>query len=195
MQKEEKSYKIIVGISGSSGAIYGIELLKILKKLRVESHLVISKSANLTISTETDFTVEEVRGYADYSYTPADIGARISSGSFRTDGMIIAPCSMKTLSAIANGYEENLIARAASVMMKEQRKLVLMVRETPFHVIHLENMLKLSRANVAICPPVPAFYNKPSTIDDLIIHSLTRVLDLFGFDTLAIQRWDGIKSR
>ncbi len=195
MQTKETLRKIIIGISGSSGAIYGIELLKILKRMAIESHLVISKSANLTIFTETDLTIEEVKGYADYSYSPTDIGSRISSGSFRTDGMIIAPCSMKTLSAIATGYEENLISRAANVVMKEQRKLALMVRETPLHAIHLENMLKLSHANVAICPPVPAFYNRLSTINDLIIHSLTRVLDLFGFDSFGIQRWDGIKKK
>jgi len=184
--------KIIVGISGSSGAIYGVRLLEMLKELGIESHLIISKAAHLTIAAETDHSPAEIKKLASYSYNPADIGARISSGSFRTDGMIIAPCSMKTLSAIANGYEDNLIARAASVVMKEQKKLALMTRETPLHAIHLENMLKLSRAGVAIVPPVPAFYNKPSTIDEIVTHSVVRVLDLFDIETSAIVRWNGI---
>ncbi|PCJ29451.1 MAG: aromatic acid decarboxylase [Rickettsiales bacterium] len=187
-----KMRKIIVGISGSSGAIYGVRLLEMLKELGIESHLIISKAAHLTIAAETDHSPAEIKKLASYSYNPADIGARISSGSFRTDGMIIAPCSMKTLSAIANGYEDNLIARAASVVMKEQKKLALMTRETPLHAIHLENMLKLSRAGVAIVPPVPAFYNKPSTIDEIVTHSVVRVLDLFDIETSAIVRWNGI---
>ena len=194
MHKKEISKKIIIGISGSSGAIYGIKLLNILHELKIESHLIISKAANLTITTETDYSLQDVKNMADYSYNPSDIGACISSGSFVTNGMIVAPCSMKTLSAIANGYEDNLIARAASVIMKEQKKLVLMTRDTPLHAIHLENMLKLSRAGVAICPPVPAFYNKPLSLNEIIIHSLARVLDLFDVDTSLIKRWDGINQ-
>jgi 4-hydroxy-3-polyprenylbenzoate decarboxylase len=192
MNKKEISKKIIIGISGSSGVIYGIKLLNILRELKIESHLIISKATNLTISAETDYSLKDVKCMADYSYSPSDIGARISSGSFITNGMIVAPCSMKTLSAIANGYEDNLIARAASVVMKEQKKLVLMTRETPLHAIHLENMLKLSRAGVVISPPVPAFYNNPTSLNDIIIHSVTRVLDLFDIDTSLIKRWDGI---
>ena len=194
MHKNKISKKIIIGISGSSGAIYGIKLLHILRELKIESHLIVSKAANLTITTETDYSLQDVKNMADYSYSPADIGACISSGSFVTNGMIVAPCSMKTLSAIANGYEENLIARAASVVMKEQKKLVLMTRETPLHALHLENMLKLSRIGVAICPPVPAFYNKPANLNDIIIHSVTRVLDLFDINTALIKRWDGINQ-
>lgn len=190
--KQKDTYKIIIGITGASGAIYGISLLKTLKTLDIESHLIISKSAHLTIATETSFTAKEVTNFADYSYNCGDIGARISSGSFRTNGMIIAPCSMKTLSAIANGFEDNLINRAASVVMKEKRQLALMVRETPLHAIHLENMLKLSRLGVSICPAVPAFYNNPSSIDDLVNHSIARILDLFNIDTNIIKRWDGI---
>jgi len=186
--------KIIVGITGSSGATYGVKLLHMLRKLSIESHLIVSKSANITITTELDKSIAEIIGLADFVYKPSDIAARISSGSFRADGMIIAPCSMKTLSAIASGYEDNLIARAASVVMKEQKKLVLMTRETPLHAIHLENMLKLSRAGVVINPPVPAFYNKPTTIDDIVTHSVARVLDLFDIDACAIKRWDGIKK-
>ena len=192
MTKTNNSKKIIVGISGSSGAIYGIRLLEMLKKNSIESHLIISKSSNLTIATETDFSGNEIKELANHSYNPNDIGARISSGSFRTDGMIVAPCSMKTLSAIANGYEDNLLVRAASVVMKEQKKLVLMVRETPLHAIHLENMLKLSRAGVAIFPPVPAFYTNPKTIDEIVSHSVARVLDLFDINSGEIERWNGI---
>lgn len=185
---------IIIAITGASGAIYGIRLLGVLKDLGVKTHLIISKSAHLTIDAETDFSVKDIKALAEYFYNPAEIGACIASGSYRVDGMIIAPCSAKTLSAIACGYEENLIVRAAGVMMKEQKKLALMLRETPLHAIHLENMLKLSRAGVAICPPVPAFYNKPQTIDDIVIHSITRVLDLFDIDTKAIKRWEGLKA-
>lgn len=184
--------KIIVGISGASGVIYGIRFLQILRKLGVETHLVISKAANITISKETEYGLSEVKDMADFVYNPSDIAARISSGSFYTDGMVILPCSMKSLAMIACGIEDNLLARAASVVMKEQRKLVLMVRETPLHAIHLENMLKLSRAGVIISPAVPAFYNKPKTIDDLVDHSLARILDLFHIDAELIKRWDGI---
>lgn len=186
------SKKLIVGITGASGVIYGIRLLEMLKKLNIETHLIISKSANLAINCETDYSIEDVKKLADFVYNPADIGARISSGSFQTNGMVILPCSMKSLSAIANGYEDNLLIRAASVTIKEQNKLALMIRETPLHAIHLENMLKLSKCGVAITPAVPAFYNKPNTIDDLIIHSLARILDLFHIDASAIKRWDGI---
>ncbi len=186
--------KIIVGISGASGAIYGISLLKILKKLGVESHLIITKSAGLTITKETNLKINEVVKLADYSYNISEIGASISSGSFLTDGMIIAPCSMKTLACIANGIEDNLITRAASVVLKEQKKLVLMTRETPLHAIHLENMLKLSKLGVAICPPVPAFYDNPENIEDIVNHSVSRVLDLFDLDTKAINRWQGYNS-
>jgi len=194
MTQQQNLKKLIVGISGSSGAIYGIRLLENLKKISIESHLIISKSANLTIAQETIFSSTEIKDLANYSYNPNDIGARISSGSFRTDGMIVAPCSMKTLSAIANGYEDNLLTRAASVVMKEQKKLVLMIRETPLHAIHLENMLKLSRAGVIIFPPVPAFYTNPKNIDEIVTHSIARVLDLFDINIGNIERWDGMKQ-
>ena len=192
MQKKSTPKKIIVGISGASGAIYGIKLLEILKELGVESHLIISKAANLTINAETDYSLKKIKDLANYVYNPSDIGACISSGSFRVDGMIIAPCSIKTLSSIAHGYEDNLISRSASVIMKEQKKLLLMVRETPLHSIHLENMLKLSKIGVIISPPVPAFYNRPTSIDEIILHSLTRALDLFDLDTSLIKRWKGL---
>lgn len=183
--------KLIIAITGASGVIYGINLLKILKNLRIESHLIISKSARLTIAAESSLNAASVAELADYTYSPAEIGARIASGSFYTDGMIIAPCSMKTLSAIANGFEENLIIRAANVIIKEQRKLLLMVRESPLSSIHLENMLKLSKIGVAIAPPVPAFYNNPSSIEEIINHSIARALDFFGIDAKIIKRWQG----
>ncbi|MCP5374533.1 MAG: UbiX family flavin prenyltransferase [Rickettsiaceae bacterium] len=187
--------KIIVSITGASGAIYGIRLLEILKKCEIETHLIISRSANLTIATETSFSIYDIKKLADYVYHPSDIAAKISSGSFKVNGMIIAPCSMKTLSAIATGLENDLIIRSASVIIKEQKKLALMVRETPFSAIHLENMLKLARIGVAICPPVPAFYNNPTTLDDIINHSVTRILDLFNIETNLIERWQGLSPQ
>jgi 4-hydroxy-3-polyprenylbenzoate decarboxylase len=187
--------KIIVSITGASGAIYGIRLLEILKKCEIETHLIISRSANLTIATETSFSIYDIKKLANYVYHPSDIAAKISSGSFKVNGMIIAPCSMKTLSAIATGLENDLIMRSASVIIKEQKKLALMVRETPFSAIHLENMLKLARIGVAICPPVPAFYNNPTTLDDIINHSVTRILDLFNIETNLIERWQGLSPQ
>ena len=187
--------KIIVSITGASGAIYGIRLLEILKKCKIETHLIISRSANLTIATETSLSIYDIKKLANYVYHPSDIAAKISSGSFKVNGMIIAPCSMKTLSAIATGLENDLIMRSASVIIKEQKKLALMVRETPFNAIHLENMLKLARIGVAICPPVPAFYNNPTTLDDIINHSVTRILDLFNIETNLIERWQGLSPQ
>lgn len=186
--------KIIVGISGASGVIYGISFLKMLRDLDIETHLVISKSANITINRETDLSINSIKKIADYIYNPMDIGASISSGSFKTDGMVILPCSMKSLSAIANGYEDNLLIRAASVVIKEQKQLILMIRETPLHVIHIENMLKLARCGVAICPAVPAFYSNPNSINDLIRHTLVRILDLFNVSSPLpeINRWSGL---
>ncbi len=181
--------KIVVAITGASGALYGIRLLEILKNQKIETHLIISKSAHLTIKTETQFTTEYINSLANFIYNPNDISAKISSGSFRTSGMIVAPCSMKTLAAIASGLEGDLISRSASVVIKEQKKLALMVRETPMSPIHLENMLKLSKIGVAIAPPVPAFYNNPKTLDDIVNHSIARVLDLFNIETNIIKRW------
>ena len=187
--------KIIVAITGASGAIYGIRLLAILRECNIETHLIISKSANLTIATEISFSIGDIKKLADYVYHPSDIGAKISSGSFKVNGMIIAPCSMKTLSAIASGMENDLIVRSAAVIIKEQKKLALMVRETPLSAIHLENMLKLARIGVAICPPVPAFYNNPATLDDIINHSLARILDLFNIETNLVKRWQGVHHK
>lgn len=183
--------KLVVAITGASGAIYGIRILQELKKQDIESHLIISKWGNVTIEEETNFTVEDVKSLADYVYDEDNMAAAISSGSFKCDGMIISPCSMKTLSAIANGYAENLIIRTADVAIKERRKLVLMVRETPLNAIHLENMLKLSRLGIIIMPTVPAFYTLPNSLDDIIDNTIGRALDLFGISMETLKRWSG----
>src|SRR6185437_2408084 len=160
--------RLIVGITGATGSIYGVRLLEILKEAGVETHLVISKWGARTLLHETSYTLEQVQELASFSYSPNDQGAALSSGSFVTDAMIVAPCSMRTLAAIASGQGEHLIHRAADVILKERRKLVLAVRETPLNEIHLENMLRLSRMGVVIQPPVPAFYQHPRTIDDIV---------------------------
>lgn len=183
--------RIIVGISGASGAIYGIRLLEELKKRKVETHLVMSKWGAVTITKETDFSVEWVKSLADKVYGEDDVSASISSGSFQTNGMIIAPCSMKTLSGIANGYAEDLLIRAADVCIKERRKLILVARETPLNSIHLENMLKLSRIGVEIMPPVPAFYSRPQTLDDIVNHTVGRIMDHIGIENQLFTRWEG----
>lgn len=184
--------RLVVGITGASGTIYGVRLLERLRRLDVESHLVLSRWGARTLLHETDYTVDRVQSLATVSYPAADQGAAISSGSFLTLGMIILPCSMKTLGAIANGMGESLIPRAADVVLKERRRLVLGVREAPFHDIHLENMLRLSRMGVIISPPVPAFYNRPRTVDDIVEHTVTRMLDLFGLHSSDTPRWDGV---
>jgi 4-hydroxy-3-polyprenylbenzoate decarboxylase len=181
--------RIIVGISGASGAIYGVRLLQALKQQPVETHLVISKAAEQTLAHETDWTIKAVKALAEAAYAPADIGAAISSGSFQTSGMIIAPCSMRSLAEIATGVTSSLLTRAADVVLKERRRLVIMPRETPLHTGHLRNMTALSEMGAIIAPPVPAFYAKPATIDDIIDHSVGRVLDLFGFDSKRVKRW------
>ena len=183
--------KIIVGVTGATGAIYGVRLLERLREAAVETHLVISRWGARTLIHETPHSREHVEALATVSYPPGDMGAAISSGSFRTDGMIIAPCSAKTLAAIAHGYGDNLIHRAADVVLKERRRLVLAVREAPFSDIHLENMLKLSRMGAVVLPPLPAFYNHPRTIDDLVDHSVSRMLDQFGLETSGVERWAG----
>jgi len=180
---------IILAITGASGAIYGIRILQELKKKGIESHLLISKWGKVTIETETEYTVEEVVKIADYYYNENNLAASISSGSFKCDGMVIAPCSMKTLAGIASGYTEDLIIRAADVTIKEKRKLVLMTRETPLNAIHLENMLKLCHIGAIITPPVPAFYTNPKTIDDIVNQTIGRVLDNFNINTDCLKRW------
>ena len=181
--------RLVVGISGASGVIYGIRLLEALKNFPVESHLVMTRTAEVTLAHETRMKVAQVRRLADTVYRIDDLAAAVSSGSFRTLGMIVAPCSMRSLGEIANGITSNLLTRAADVSLKERRKLVLMVRETPLHAIHLRNMTRLAEMGAIIAPPVPAFYNKPTTLDDVIDHTVGRVLDLFDLDTGKVKRW------
>lgn len=183
--------KLIVGMSGATGAIFGVRLLEVLKGTDVETHLVLSKWAQQTIEHETDFTLKDVRELAYVVYEQGNMGAAISSGSFLTAGMVIAPCSVRTLAAIAHGTGDNLVHRAADVVLKERRRLVLVVRETPLSDIHLENMLKLSRMGVTITPPVPAFYNHPQSLDDMVNHIVARVLDQFGIAADFARRWSG----
>ena len=184
--------RLIVGISGSSAVIYGIRLLeKLASREDIEVHLVISQAARMTIGIETDYSAEQVEGLADVVHNNKNIGASIASGSFKTAGMIVVPCSMKTLSGIANSYAENLIIRAADVMLKERRQLVIVPRESPLHTGHCELMLKASQIGAIICPPAPAFYTEPKTVDDIINHSVARVLDLFDIESDSLKRWQG----
>jgi 4-hydroxy-3-polyprenylbenzoate decarboxylase len=184
--------RIIVGITGATGTIFGIRTLQVLKDYGVETHLVISKWGARTLVHETPYTIDYAKSLASATYPDLDQGAPISSGSFVTDGMIVAPCSARSLGAIANGLGDNLVHRAADVVLKERRKLVLMVRETPLNDIHLENMLKLSRMGVVIVPPLPAFYNHPQSVDDIVGHIVMRALDQFGLHTDVTARWDGV---
>ncbi|HWI66429.1 MAG TPA: UbiX family flavin prenyltransferase [Symbiobacteriaceae bacterium] len=184
--------RIVVGISGASGAIYGVRLLEVLRKLDVETHLVLSETAGETIEFETPFKVDEVLALATRVYPVNDVAAAISSGSFKTDGMVVAPCSIKTLSGIANSYNENLLTRAADVTLKERRKLVLMVRETPLHLGHLRLMTAVTEIGAVILPPMPAFYHNPKTIDDIVNQSVGKVLDQFGLDASLFKRWTGL---
>jgi 4-hydroxy-3-polyprenylbenzoate decarboxylase len=183
--------RIVVGISGASGAIYGVRLLKLLRELGVESHLVVSRSAQVTLLQEMQMRIAELQPLADVFYSNQDIGAAISSGSFRVDGMIVAPCSIKTLSEVATGCTSSLISRAADVMLKERRRLVLMVRETPLHAGHIRSLAAVTEAGAVVYPPVPAFYAKPATLEEMVDHSLGRVLDLFDIDAPVVRRWSG----
>jgi 4-hydroxy-3-polyprenylbenzoate decarboxylase len=181
--------RLIVGISGASGVIYGVRLLQALEKLPVETHLVMTRTAEVALAHETDLKVEDVRRLADVAFRIDDLAAAISSGSYRTIGMIVAPCSMRSLGEIAHGITSNLLTRAADVVLKERRRLVLVARETPLHAIHLRNMTTLAEMGAIIAPPVPAFYNRPKTLDDVIDHTIGRVLDLFDLDTGKVKRW------
>lgn len=183
--------RLIVGITGASGTIFGVRLLEVLRDAGVETHLVMSQWAARTLVHETEYSVAQVQALACERYAIGDVGAAISSGSFRTMGMIVAPCSMRTLGAIAHGVGDNLIHRAADVVLKERRRLVLAVRESPLNEIHLENMLKLSRMGVSICPPTPAFYNRPKSLDDVVAYTVARLLDQFGLNVPGAQRWSG----
>jgi 4-hydroxy-3-polyprenylbenzoate decarboxylase len=186
--------RLIVAITGASGALFGIRTLEALHALGIETHLVVSKWARSTIVHETSASLAQVEALATTVYHHENQAAPISSGSFKTDGMIVAPCSMKTLAAIRMGFGDTLISRAADVALKERRKLVLLARESPFSEIHLENMLALARMGVVIFPPIPAFYNKPATVDDIVNHIVGRVLDQFGLDMPGVQRWIGFEA-
>ena len=184
--------RLIVGITGASGVIYGIRLLEMLKGIDgIETHAVISRGARLNIALETDWKAADVEALADVVHSDKDLAAPISSGSFRTTGMIIAPCSMKTLSGVVNSYADNLIVRAADVVLKERRRLVLVPRESPLHAGHLRLMHEAALMGAVICPPMPAFYGNPQTLDDIIDHSVGRALDLFDIETGRVRRWQG----
>lgn len=183
--------RLIVAMTGATGAVFGIRLLSALKECGVESHLILSKWAQRTIEHETSYSVDQVRSLASVNYAISEMGAAVSSGSFQTDGMVVIPCSMRTLAAIAHGNGDHLVHRAADVILKERRRLVLVAREMPLSSIHLENMLTLARMGVTILPPVPAFYNHPQSIDDIVDHVIARVLDQFGLEADFAKRWDG----
>ena len=181
--------RLIVGISGASGVVYGIRVLEMLARLGVESHLVMSRAAEVTLSHESDLKVSQVRALASHWHKIDDIAAAPASGSFRSMGMIVAPCSIRTMSEVATGVTSSLLTRAADVALKERRRLVLMVRETPLHTGHLRSMLQLSEMGAVIAPPVPGFYARPQSLDEMVEHSVGRMLDLFGLDCGTIRRW------
>ena len=181
--------RLIIGISGASGVIHGVRLLELLRPLEIEAHLVMSKTAELTLAYETDYKPAAVRALADAAYAPGDLGAAPASGSFTTLGMIVAPCSIRSMSEIATGVTTSLLTRAADVVLKERRRLVLMVRESPLHAGHLRNMAALAELGAIIAPPVPAFYSMPRSIDDIVDHTVGRALDLFDIDAGVVRRW------
>jgi flavin prenyltransferase len=185
--------RLVVAISGSSGAIYGARLVEVLSGLAdVETHLIITAGARATLEYETDHTLPHLRAFAHASYEDRDVGAALASGTFRTAGMIVAPCSMKTLAAISGGHADSLVNRAADVCLKERRRLVLVTRETPLSLIHLRNMVRVTEAGGVILPPVPGFYTRPASLSDLVDHTVTKILDQFGLDAGLIDRWSGL---
>lgn len=184
--------KIVVGVSGGSGSIYAVSLLKALQQLNIETHLVVSTMGEFVSNHETGIDLDELKHMATHFYDNKDFAAPIASGSFRVDGMVVAPCSMKTLSSVANGFSDNLLTRACDVTIKERRNLVLVPRETPLSPIHLENMLKLSRMGVTIFPPTPGFYNHPETIEDMVLNMVGRILDMLHIENELAKRWKGI---
>jgi len=187
---------LVIGITGASGAIYGVRLLEVLSTNKdVETHLIISQAGEEIIRHETDWELERVKALADACYDINDIGSRLSSGSFKRDGMVIAPCSMKTLSALANSYTDNLIARAGDITLKERKRLVLLARETPLHLGYLRNMVKLTEMGAVILPPIPAFYHKPQTILELVDHTVGKVLDIFDIKHDLFKRWEGLAGK
>jgi len=186
---------ILIGITGASGAIYGVRLLELLRACNVETHLIVSRAAQMTLAYETSLKLADVERMATIVHSNSDVGAACASGSFPTRGMVIAPCSIKTMSEIATGNTANLISRAADVVLKERRRLVLMLREAPLHIGHIRNMATVTEAGAIIYPPVPAFYALPKSIEDMVDHTLARVLDLFEIDTGKIRRWTGERER
>jgi 4-hydroxy-3-polyprenylbenzoate decarboxylase len=191
---QEMDDRLVVAITGASGAIYGIRVLELLRELPVETHLIVSKWARVTIEQETPYALADVRALADVVYAEDDQAAAISSGSFKTRGMVVVPCSTKTLAAIATGFSHNLICRAADVTLKERRPLVLAVREAPLSAIHLRNMLTLAETGATILPPTPAFYTRPGSIDDVVEYTTVRLLDQLGLDVESASRWSGLKQ-
>ncbi|HSG55330.1 MAG TPA: UbiX family flavin prenyltransferase [Paracoccaceae bacterium] len=188
-----RTLRMVVGISGASGVVYGKRLLEVLRDVGIESHLVMSRAAYVTMAMETDFTPRDLEALATVTHSNKDIGAACSSGSFKTLGMIVAPCSVKTMAEIATGTTSNLLSRTADVTLKERRRLVLMLRETPLHLGHLRNMASVTEAGAIVYPPVPAFYAKPQTLDEMVDHTIGRVLDLFDIDAGLAHRWSGTK--
>lgn len=187
--------RLIVGISGASGAIYGIRLLELLRDTEIETHLIISRAAQMTIASETSFKAADVEALADVVHPNQDIGAACSSGSFQNLGMVIAPCSVKTMAEIATGVTANLISRSADVALKERRRVVLMLRETPLHLGHIRSMAAVTEAGAIVYPPVPAFYTNPRSLEDMVDHTLGRVLDLFDVNLGTVRRWSGLKKK
>jgi 4-hydroxy-3-polyprenylbenzoate decarboxylase len=191
--RSARPFRLIVAITGATGAVYGLRLLQVLQAMpAVETHLIVSDAAVLTLHQETGLQRKEVEALADVVHRQRDVGASIASGSFQTDGMVVAPCSMKTLAAVAHGLSDNLIARAADVVLKERRRLVLMVRETPFNLAHLRNMTAVTEMGGVIFPPLPSFYHKPESIADMVDHTVARVIDLFGIEHALAPRWGGL---
>ncbi|MGC5628162.1 UbiX family flavin prenyltransferase [Georgenia sp. Z1344] len=194
MDLSDMTPRLIVGITGASGAAYGVRMLEVLRDTPVETHLVVSKAGRLTLAQETGMRMSDLDDLADVVHPNHDIGATISSGSFRTMGMVVAPCSVKSMSEIASGVTSSLIARAADVQLKERRRLVLMVRETPLHRNHLRSMAELSELGAVIAPPVPAFYTRPTSVEEVVDHSVGRVLDLFDIEVGLVSRWAGVST-
>jgi len=187
--------RLIIGISGASGVIYGIRLLETLRdQSNVETHLVMSSTGRMNIEIETEWKIKDVENLADVVHRNKDVGAMIASGSYQSDGMIVAPCSMKTLSAIVNSYADNLLCRAADVMLKERKRLILVPRESPLHSGHCRLLYEASRMGIDIAPPMPAFYNHPKTVDDIVNHTVGRLLDLIGLDSGLVKRWQGLTN-